>query len=160
MAFPNSAWGRDVFLLVSVLFCAAEASLLADSPPNGSYQISTELVLPDLILKKRGLEFQEVKKEWLRFYTFCLKYCVVLITASGEPPAKRSVGKIVYCFARKLFAMGENLLTEVKYCCRFFGSSSWPDRDTGTYCPFILSMLSFLTSFAKHEAPAKTRYKQ
>jgi len=63
MAFPNSAWGREVLLLVCVLFCAAEALRRAESPPKESYQISTELVLADLILKGRGLEFQETKKE-------------------------------------------------------------------------------------------------
>ena len=63
MAFPNSAWGRDVLLLVSVLFCAAEALQRAESPQKASYQISTELVLADLILKRRGLEFQGLKKE-------------------------------------------------------------------------------------------------
>jgi hypothetical protein len=63
MAFLNSAWGRDVLLLVSVLFCVAEVLRRAESPPNESYHISTELVLADLILKRRGLEFQEVKKE-------------------------------------------------------------------------------------------------
>jgi hypothetical protein len=63
MAFPNSAWCRDVLLMVSVLFCADEALRRAESPPKESYQISTELGLADLILKRRGLEFQEVKKE-------------------------------------------------------------------------------------------------
>jgi hypothetical protein len=63
MEFPNSAWGRDVLLLVSLSFCTVEALQGAESPPKESYQISTELVLVDLILKRRGLEFQEAKKE-------------------------------------------------------------------------------------------------
>ena len=63
MAFPNSAWGRDVLLLASILFCATEALRLAESPPQESYQIYIELVFADLILKRRGLEFQEAKEE-------------------------------------------------------------------------------------------------
>ena len=99
---------------------AAEALRRAESPPKVSYQISTELILADLILKTRGLEFQEVKKEWLHFHTFCLKYCLVLITTSGELPVSCSVRKSVNSSARQLFAIGENLLAHVKHCCRFF----------------------------------------
>jgi hypothetical protein len=63
MAFPNLTWDRDVLMLVSVLFCATEALRPTESPPKESYQIYVELVLADLILKRRGLQFQEVKKD-------------------------------------------------------------------------------------------------
>ena len=146
MEFPNSAWGRDVLLLVSLSFCTVEALQGAESPPKESYQISTELVLADLILKRRGLEFQEAKKEWLHFYNFCLKYCLVLLITSGEPPVNFSIRKGVT-------ASLANCLLKARICWHTsntaagsFGSASWPDRGTGTNSPFILSLLSFLTN--------------
>jgi len=120
MPFPNSAWSRDVLLLVSVLFGAAEALQRAESPPKESYQISTELVLAVLILKRRGLEFQEVKERMIARLHFLPE-----ILPSFDNRIWGTAGQLFNqercnCSARQWFVIGKNLLAHVKHCCRFF----------------------------------------
>ena len=95
--------------------------------------------------EKAGLEFQELKKEWLHFYTFCLKYCLVLITKSGEPLLNFSGKKSVNCSAC-LLLLARICWPTSNTAASYSGSASWPDRGTGTDFPFILSLLSFLTN--------------